>query len=179
MRLFFGIGIPEQRGIVTGWLNLLNLPGKARMVQPANYHITLLFLGESDSNQFDKAIKAGKAAARIHSLFPISARGWGAFPSPNRPRVLFVALDDSCGMLKSLNHTLAQSLALGIDAKNFHPHITVARLNQMEPLAGLSEPPQFSLVIAGFTLFSSHLTPRGPIYREEAVFPLEHLAKSE
>lgn len=177
MRLFFGIGIPGQRGLVAGWLNSLNLPEVARMVQPVNYHITLLFLGESDLNRFDQAIQAGKAAARSHQPFHITARGWGAFPSPSRPRVLFVALDDSCGMLKSLNQALTQPL--GTEAKNFHPHITVARLNQREPLAGLPEPPHFSLAIAGFSLFSSELTPRGPIYREEAAFPLGHLAKSE
>ena len=65
----------------------------------------------------------------------------------------------------------ARSIGLPAEKRTYHPHLTVARVK--EPAAGEALGPYLererafdpgSFTVAGVTLFSSELTPRGAIY---------------
>jgi 2'-5' RNA ligase len=104
-----------------------------RWVPPANFHLTLKFLGGIDE------VMVGPIQARLGeqlSLFPrfsINAKGLGVFPSPKRPRVLWVGLtSDRLIALASRVESALQQLGFAPETREFTPHLTIGRWRQAD-----------------------------------------------
>ena len=62
----------------------------AKWVEPQNMHLTLKFLGDLPRTRIQPLTDAVNRAVQGEPRFEIALRGAGAFPSPARPRVLWV-----------------------------------------------------------------------------------------
>ncbi len=107
-----------------------DLPG-LRWVDPRGIHLTLAFLGELNDQQVFEAINATELVAKTASPFDYRLSHLGIFGMPDRPRVIWIGVDESSGRLIHLHWKLNQELArrgFAIDTRPFSPHLTLSRV---------------------------------------------------
>jgi 2'-5' RNA ligase len=148
----------------------------ARWTTPAQWHVTLQFLGNRvDLDGVATALAALDAAAGTARL-----GGGGAFPSPKRARVLWLGLLEGTELLASLATavgTLLGPVGYPPEGRPFHAHLTLARLARavdVRPAVdGLGTGPVGEAWRVGEVLLYESVTRRdGATYREHAAFPL-------
>jgi RNA 2',3'-cyclic 3'-phosphodiesterase len=176
-RVFMGL---ELSGSVRGKLSSLQTQlGKTgatvKWVEPANMHLTLLFLGELDDQDLALACRlATKAITRVPT-FSLTATGVGAFPTVRRPKILWAGVEDSSGQLHKTFTRLEQSLAMeGLyrtEDRPYTPHLTLGRVADEPSETALSvELPKYCSWHGGtweideLAIFSSDTTRNGPMY---------------
>lgn len=183
MRAFVAIELPSPlRGEVEVRVEQTRdrLPA-ARWVAAVNYHATLLFLGEIDSNQRARLEDRLPQAFGQRRPFTLELGRVGAFPSPRRARVLWLGLEAG-SELGELQEHVARICAdvLGVsEDKRFHAHVTLARCRKpwrpadlgslgdaLKPLSGAPVPVERGV------LMRSSLTPEGARYDVLAAFAL-------
>jgi len=186
MRQFLAIDLPAAaraellamqqalRGRCEGW----------RWVRPEGIHLTLRFLGEV-AEDLDRAARPGwQQAADDCPRFRFRLARLGCFPSPRRPRVLWVGVEeiDSDGRLARLaGATERAAVASGFEPerRRFSPHLTLARAARgaRAPRApGANEgirPPSIEFEARELTLFRSVLEPSGARYTLLESFSLQ------
>ncbi len=175
MRLFVAVNLPEaERAAV--WraaapLRDAGLP--VRWVAEGALHITIKFLGEVDA---DLAAPIGAAlieAVRNVRAFELSLGAFGAFPSLERPGVLWFGVDHPA--LELLANDVQQAVGpfgFAPTLKPFHPHLTLgraerdARPSDFEELGTLAAGVEYAglMRIDGVDLMQSVLGPGGPTY---------------
>ncbi|MBF0279893.1 MAG: RNA 2',3'-cyclic phosphodiesterase [SAR324 cluster bacterium] len=180
-RLFIAIDFPSD--IQDQLLELCDFSlNSASWVE--HFHLTVQFVGEVDQIMFEE-IKETLAEIQ-EPAFSITLRGLGFFPPRKQPRVLWVGIEKNEALhhLKvKIDHRL-QGLRLSPDKRKFHPHITLARLNNPsddEVGAYLSRYSLFKtnpIPVAEFSLFSSFLSSHGAIHTEEARYLLSRKNKT-
>ena len=152
-----------------------------RWTRPEAMHLTLKFLGGSvPRSAAEGAVAAMGPALAGSSPFELGVRGLGAFPSPERARVLWAGVEDPSGALSALQSSIESGTAgLGPPTGEFHAHVTLGRLRDRRgraDLSGLIEPMaerSFGGVdVREAVLYRSELTPRGPRYEAVAREPL-------
>ncbi len=145
-----------------------------KLVEKENIHVTLRFLGEIPQSLVDEVAKAlGKLSGKP---FDMRLKGLGAFPSPGRPRVVWVGVADGSQQLIDLYRQVEFSLRpLGFrpEREAFTPHITLARfkspraLNSLTKLLAEMADADFGLQhVESVKLKRSILTPKGSIYSD-------------
>ena len=174
-RLFVALPTPPAtRDALVHWTCEWSGGGREwRWVQPAGIHLTLRFYGDTPEERLGPLIDRLRAAAADQPGFEIVARGWGVFPSPSRPRVLWAGITGDVEQLQLLAERVeGDARALGFDPeeRRFHAHVTLARVGRpgaRPRLPQRSDPgaPVFG-PIAGRTLvlYQSHLGPGGARY---------------
>ena len=176
IRLFVGLALPEQlRAELAGLIG--GIPG-AKWVPPANYHLTLRFIGEIESWQAQEADHA-LAAIRARS-FEISVRGLGTFEKAGRIQALWAGVErsDALSHLQNKIETALQRIGIPPERKRFAPHITLARTDKASPdklmafvqMHNLFRAPP--IPVEHFTLFSSQLGKENSVYTPEAEYEL-------
>ena len=156
------------------------IPG-VRWMAPANFHLTLKFLGNIDESTIDALGAALRDQLRLFPAFTISAKGLGVFPGPRRPRVLWVGLIGAS--LVSLASTIGLALhPLGFapEERPFAPHLTIGRWREAatspSALVRLLEDWQGydfgTSSVESVKLIQSVLKPGGPRYNELITVPL-------
>jgi len=143
----------------------------ASWVQPANYHVTVRFLGEIDPMLTVDLKEACQGVAAQIPPFDISLDRVDGFPNLDRARVLWVGgeapeafrslltLIDSSLFTLGFPHARMESLA----------HITIARIKGRvhtplsRSVAQVTQP-AWVLHVKHLVLMESRLTPRGAIY---------------
>ena len=148
-----------------------------RWVNPENIHLTLKFIGDINSDTIDGIIHAIGEAARGVPSFRLGIKRLGVFPSPKRPRIIWVGLACSLDIVKNLQQRIDSALdRLGFprEKRPFSPHLTIARLQdratpaERQTAGQLIEGTEFSgqtdFNAATVYLIKSRLTREGPIY---------------
>jgi 2'-5' RNA ligase len=105
------------------------IPGKP--VPPENWHVTLRFLGQTALEQRDLLVTRLRSVA-FPIAFRIGLTGLGAFPNPRRAKVLWIGIDEGAPALVELAGLVEQaaiSAGFAAEARRFHPHVTIARLD--------------------------------------------------
>ena len=95
MRLFVALNLPEgiRRALWEAAEPLRHLGLPVKWVRPDGIHITLKFLGEvTDTREPELRAALGRVAAPGHPV-PVAVGGFGAFPTIERPRVLWAGLE--------------------------------------------------------------------------------------
>jgi 2'-5' RNA ligase len=168
MRSFIAITLPTSDSLRNVLAECKQM-GKA--VDAKNLHLTLKFLGE-----LSDAERIGKELEEIRfSKFSITLRGVGAFPSPQRGRVLFMKAypEDVLGRLADEINRRTKEIPLD---HPFTPHITLVRARDGRNFSDLTFKYENTVFIEqeinSFSLFESTLTPTGPIYKEIRKFQL-------
>lgn len=154
-----------------------------RWTSTEQWHVTLAFLaGVPDRSLDDLFARLARAAARRTPMRVRLAAG-GAFPDPDRARVLWAGLEndrpEELGRLATGARAAAARAGVEVDGQRFHPHLTLARLGQpgsatrwVRLLDGYAGP---EFVVDELCLVASYLGegPRGrPRYETLAAFPL-------
>lgn len=105
-------------------------PHDVRWVRMDGLHLTLRFLGPTDPERVPEARAAVTNAAEGLHPFEVGLAGAGAFPSPVRPRVLWLGLGLGVDALDELTSRLSTALAehgWPHDDRPVRPHLTLAR----------------------------------------------------
>jgi 2'-5' RNA ligase len=176
IRLFVGIALPEELRLRLAVLGQ-GVPG-ARWLPVDNLHLTVRFIGEVDGGVAEDVADA--MLDLIVPPFEIELAGVGQFDNRGQPRVLWVGVVPQA-LLTRLHGKIdiaLQRLGLPPDRRKFHPHVTLARLDD-SPLtrvtAFLAAHAQFRsgpVPVRQFTLFSSKLGRGGAVYTHEADYEL-------
>jgi 2'-5' RNA ligase len=161
-RLFIAIDVSED---CLNYLKQLKIDIPSRFVD--HIHLTLLFLGEVDCVDLVKE----KLSKIRFDEFDIELDKLGVFPNETSPRILWVGIKNSESILDLQKNIEQQMSFLGLKKQNFHPHLTLARLNfldddQKKVLLNYLELPvkSLNLHVSSFKLYKSTLTPEGPVY---------------
>jgi 2'-5' RNA ligase len=102
-----------------------------RWVDPAGIHLTLAFLGELTDEQLASAQAATMHAAKQSASFSYQLSRLGVFGPTRQPRVIWMGIAESLGMLQRVHQVLnAELLQRGfeVDTRPFSPHFTLARV---------------------------------------------------
>lgn len=143
MRLFIALELPAAlRDPLTAFLSRQDRVGGLRWGAAAQLHVTLWFLGEVDESRVLRICEIVASAATEIAPIEVRLSGLGVFPTIERPRVLYAALDDPRGGCEQLRERMTAPLeAEGFmrDEREFTPHITLARCNDARGRRQLGE----------------------------------------
>ena len=181
IRAFFCVELEEELKTRLDAITqkLKRVPVKASWVRAENLHITLKFLGDVEEGfipQLEEAAREALAQSPIDGEVHWTLDRLGAFPSPDRPRVVWVGSTREPRELAELAARLEEALEpLGFspEGRGFVAHITLGRVKERPPSANvlelaraLQDYPAFDLEarVTGLTLMRSNLTPQGAVY---------------
>ena len=133
LRTFFSIPIPEEIRSIKNmfYRSMKDNDGEIKWIRDYQLHLTLTFLGHTPVDSTDSIV------AVVNDIFcdvkPMKfyIEKTGCFPSPARPRVLWLGISGDTKQLESLVKKINSALLpLGyhFDNNQFIPHITIARI---------------------------------------------------
>jgi len=176
VRCFIAIELPQniRQAIVAISAPLRQECRRATWVAAGNLHLTVRYLGSLSDRELESIDRGLREIVSDLPRFTLRIHGLGAFPSQMDPKVLWMGASTSSNGLDALQsrcESIARNTGLAPDTRNFHPHVTFARvksplaiplaLNTLQP-GQLVDAGEFE--VPGVSLFQSELTPRGPIY---------------
>lgn len=190
VRCFVALALPGAlREAITGFFahEGRGIAG-ARWTDAERLHVTLRFLGDVAADRLPGVRAAIGAAAAGHAPFRLEVRGAGAFPSAQRPRIVWVGVGAGAAEVSALAASLEQALEpLGFapEARAFSPHLTVGRLREpprdrfaVPRLIGAAADRVWGeTLVPAVHLMRSELFPAGPIYSILATTPLPDNAR--
>jgi 2'-5' RNA ligase len=103
---------------------------RLRFTAAPRLHVTLAFLGEVEGSRIDRVLAVLEEVARGRAPFPVVAGGVGAFPGPDRARVLWLGFGSTSDRLSALVCDLEARLrgeGLVLEARAWTGHLTLAR----------------------------------------------------
>ena len=153
-----------------------------RWVRPGSVHLTLRFWGDLQPDAVPAACEGLRRAAAASAPFLTAARGLGCFPNAERPRVLWMGLDDPELRLLTLRRRIDAALAaLGLptEKRPFRPHLTVARARreagggELDTFLDSHKDKMFGHVeVSHLDLMRSDLSAKGAVHTRLHSFPL-------
>jgi 2'-5' RNA ligase len=175
IRAFIAIEIPDdvREKVAETQSKWKRVAPKLSWTKPENWHLTLKFLAYINEEQLPAVQKSLEKCAESPK-FSVEIAGAGAFPSLDRPRVLWVGCRDASGALKKLAENVETELErVGFprEARGFAGHLTLARVKVPKPDPALTKAVQsdkdtnFGTVnVEAIHLFESQLQPTGAKY---------------
>lgn len=135
LRLFVALPLGnEWKGPLAQFqARLARLPGgeTVRWTRPEQIHLTLRFLGAMSGADVPGLNARIKRACQGFQAFDLELDRLGAFPSPGRPRVLWLGLRGATDRLLKLHDSVDRALRdVGEprESKPFRPHLTIGRV---------------------------------------------------
>ncbi|MGE5245101.1 MAG: RNA 2',3'-cyclic phosphodiesterase [Betaproteobacteria bacterium] len=176
MRLFTAVDLSDEaRTAIAGVQARLRRAldrgrSSLRWVRPEHMHLTLVFLGELPEAQVPALIENMSAAVDI-APFTAVLGGLGTFPPERAPRVLWLGLEAGVREAIELERLVRARVAqadLPVDARPFHPHLTLARWRESRPsdrrLPDADARAVARIDVREVTLYESRLGSNGPSY---------------
>jgi 2'-5' RNA ligase len=189
MRLFFAIELEavarervaaEQRRL----RRIVADTADIRWVDPAQLHLTLVFLGEVGEPRLTVVTALATQPIPV-APFTLTLGGVGAFPARGEPKIVWLGTRRGASETAAVHEAVAHRVtACGIEVerRRFHPHLTLARVRgrrgggrfgrRLEHDGGAGPESVASLRVAEVTLFHSTLSPHGSTYEALARAPL-------
>jgi RNA 2',3'-cyclic 3'-phosphodiesterase len=177
VRTFIAVEISEavhDRALALAEM-LRGAKAEVKWVERHNMHLTLKFLDEVPLSEIARVCEAVQRGVAGVEPFELEIRGAGAFPSPGRPRTLWLgggAGSEQMGALFGRIEAALAKLRYRKEPRRFAPHLTIGRVRGQGPaLAELGNLiRQHADFAAGrsfideVVVFSSRLGPQGPTY---------------
>lgn len=179
IRAFIAIDLcaPIQEKIAAITNQLQKTCGPAVHWVPAkNIHLTLKFLGDVSPTNLDLLKKIIASESARQKTFELTISGLGAFPSPSRPRVIWVGVQAPPTLMALERGIEAETQRLGYTAEDrpFSPHLTLGRVTHnanpqevrqvAEGLQKMQVGDLGSYTVDVVKLFRSDLQPGGAVY---------------
>ncbi len=150
----------------------------------AHLHVTIHFLGDEvdDADLHRICVAMDEAAAAVRP-FRVQFGGCGAFPTPQRPRVVWMGVREGEPDMVRLHDALAERLEpIGFppEARGFRPHLTLGRCrgagrdgtHMAEVLAACGDMPPSDTSVTRVCLYESHLSRSGAEHNRLHTSPL-------
>ncbi|MCD6463333.1 MAG: RNA 2',3'-cyclic phosphodiesterase [Thermotogae bacterium] len=182
MRTFIGIDVNRRvMELVEELTNsLVRMGFKGNWVKPENVHMTMVFLGELAEKKVEEIAQHLSKRLRGFPSFSFMVKGMGYFKGKNgMPRVLWLGVEAPEALYKLYDEIVAElkQHSVTFDENKFKPHITLCRLKWVpqywEKLLNDVNFEDEIVVVDDVKIYSSILTPRGPIYNVEYVCDFE------
>lgn len=188
-RLFIAVPLPKSLLKGLGEVQY-RLQGKVphrsvRWVTAEGIHLTLKFLGDTPRDRIPTIQEALTVVARNAPACELTVEGLGCYPSPRRPRVIWVGVQEPTGRLKALWKAVEEAMgAIGYrpERHGFSPHLTLGRVRRRvssedlqqigEAIAGTAADRLAVFTADHFELIRSVLKPTGAEYTTLATFRL-------
>ena len=171
-RLFVAIDLPES--IRRLLVDLDPQIRGVRWIEPDKMHLTLGFF-DNVADAVDLTFRE-KLSAIVFGAFFLPIIGVGTFPPKGKPTIIWIGVGRGHPHLFQL-HKRVQEAALGAgiepELRPFHPHVTLARCQRISPqtvgkfLKTNVDLDAGMVHVESFHLYSSKLTPAGPIHTRE------------
>jgi 2'-5' RNA ligase len=137
-------------------------------------HVTLKFFGDVGLDRTEAIAEALEFAVAGIGAMPLTLTGFGAFPGPDRVRVLWAGIEapTSLELLQDRIETRAEELGFAGEGIIFRPHVTIGRVREGEriPRADsdrlFATPLSASFVADRVVLYGSTMRDGGAEYRE-------------
>jgi RNA 2',3'-cyclic 3'-phosphodiesterase len=171
-RLFVAIDLPESTRQLLAGLDP-HVRG-VRWAHPAQMHLTLSFLSEVP-DETDLALREKLGAIEFGAFF-LPIVGVGAFSAKGAPKIIWIGVGKAHPHLFQIHKRVQEAaLAVGLEPelRPWHPHITIARCKNVSAqslrnfLKTKAEFDAGMIHVEAFYLYSSELTPAGPIHTRE------------
>jgi 2'-5' RNA ligase len=155
--------------------------GDIRWTRTEKLHLTLRFLGAAvDSSLLPSFGDALGEIAAATAPFAIEARGTGAFPNLNRPRVVWAGLE-SADLIALATKIEAAAVRFGFapERRPYSPHLTIGRVRGMRgwgrvrDALGAASRREFGKSVADEIILYRSI-PGAESYQELARFRFEH-----
>jgi 2'-5' RNA ligase len=92
------------------------------------WHVTLAFMEDVPDRSLDELAERLAASAGRRQAFTSRVVGGGAFPNPDRAKVLWAGLDGDFDALYRGARAAASTAGAAVDGQRFRAHLTLARL---------------------------------------------------
>jgi len=145
-----------------------------KWTDPANIHITLAFLGNTDEERIPQLSIMLKEVCESRGKFDLTLKGAGVFRNMNDPRILWTGIGSSEELLQ-LNEVITSGLIdLGfeIEDRPFKPHLTLGRIKRISDngafsrlLEKYSDRAVQTVNVNDVIMFESILLQNGPLYK--------------
>jgi 2'-5' RNA ligase len=148
-----------------------------RWIRASSIHLTLKFLGQIPVETTEAITIALESACDPFPPFSFTVKEIGCFPSPHRPRVIWVGVEEPTGALAGLQRATedaCEQLGFRRESRPYHPHLTVGRIRDRttmgkrravgQAIQELGVGPFGSVTVSGVTLIRSDLRPAGAVY---------------
>jgi 2'-5' RNA ligase len=154
-----------------------------RWVRPQFIHLTVVFMGDIESEQIPSMGESLGAVCSRHSPFTIFLKPMGCFPNIRNPRVIWLGIDGDLERMSRFRDDLLHALSsFGIkeEERAFRPHLTLGRFKKPgkrqteleQLLATYKELSSPARTLSELVLFRSDLKPGGAVYTKMVSWPL-------
>lgn len=170
MRQFIAIPLPERvKQTTESLLKSFQEINGLKPVKPEIMHLTLLFLGDTGTEE-----KISELRKISFTPFNLSTTCIQIFPK-RKPRLIWIELEKSDELI-GLYNKIARLFGVN---KEFKAHITLARIKRLMPQdyrmvvekIDMANPLEIDLEVNRFNLYNSELRPEGPVHRIKESFP--------
>jgi 2'-5' RNA ligase len=189
LRSFIAIELPAeiQAAIASSTAGLQKALPKplVRWVASKNLHLTLKFLGDVSPANLERLAEALKVESVRQEKFSLSVGGLGAFPTPRRPRVIWIGLE-APAMLTAVQRaveSVSSRMGYPTEDRPFSPHLTIGRVGQdvsaadlkrvCAAIEGTTVGPLGTVSVDAIHIFKSDLQPGGSVYTHLYAMPLK------
>jgi 2'-5' RNA ligase len=172
---------PAAKAGILGLAGTLRGKGvRASWSREGTLHLTLKFIGDVEEADLPDVIEAVRRAATARGPFAFEIRGAGAFPSPRRPRVIWVGVAPSEALFDLQADVERELAGVGVprEERRWTPHLTVGRVREADgapdlggALAALRVPEE-SVQVGEVLVMKSRLSPSGAVHEVIARIPL-------
>ncbi|MEZ5175965.1 MAG: RNA 2',3'-cyclic phosphodiesterase [Acidimicrobiia bacterium] len=144
------------------------LPG--RRVGPANWHVTVRFVGEAAEAEVDRLAERVESYADEVWAGRVWVTGIGGFPRASKATVAYAGIDDPSRLLTVLAAICDEAaIDVGFDPETrpFVPHLTLSRIRPAVDLSGLVDglSARVPVEVAAITVFRTEQIRGGVAYR--------------
>ncbi len=156
-----------------------------KATKPENIHITLKYLGKTDSRTIEKVLASTRKIARTSPYFNLEIGQPRTLSNSPNSRIIYAEIGGDLKALTTLQYKLERALInLGYpsDRQEYKPHLTLARLKYETPSSNslvmlldlLSDQlkDKVRIEVKEICLFRSTLHPQGAIYHNIAAIKL-------
>jgi 2'-5' RNA ligase len=155
---------------------------KITWVDPANIHLTLAFLGDTEDDLIKVVSIMLKKTCTGFGEFKFNLVGTGIFKNFNDPRVIWIGIERNEKLLQ-LNNLIMTGLkdaGFKLEDRPYRPHLTLGRIKFLrdnnalkKALEKYQDKPIQQVHVEEVILYESILKPTGPVYKPIGKFSLK------
>jgi len=172
MRTFIAVRVPETSELVRISQQLSRLLAPLKVIPTEQWHITLLFLGETSEELVPRLKSILTDIASSERVHTVNIQGLGVFPNLSRPTVIWAGFRDATAIMRIATRLGEHCETLGFtrESRPFQPHLTLARpkFRPTERLTDFigdnSELDLGAAEVSSLQLYRSDLATTGPKY---------------